>query len=326
MIPTIRYPRCLIWLLPAMLCVVSCGKKREIPAEERGSPNTVPLEQVLYREARTLFTQWLKVFSGETSLSTAYDMLTGESRRRLRESAVPGRKEFETWFQNQRHNAAPPFYYRFSRIDILDTDIRDTTSCIITATMLVDVQSQQIESLGSFTLVRERGAWRIPFAESGDWIRSWWQQERRFSSQLKDDGYAGYSSTALGLTLMYPISWDVSESGSFRVPNEPLAQRGVEFSYVDPSTQQKEALIRIWTKPYDVAPDPDSTGSALRFLEKYDASVTDATPTAGKAFVYDDRRNSRFVCIYAGVNPSETTYGNFSAAFTRMVESLASSQ
>jgi hypothetical protein len=318
--------RRIILILPMLFLLVSCGKKRDIAPEERGTPTTLPYEQLLYRDARAAFTEWLKVFTGETPIANAYDMLTGASRRRLRDAGASNRKEFEFWFRAQQHNALPPFYYQFSRIDILDTDIRDTTKCIITATMVVDVQSQKIESVSSFTLLRENGAWRIPFAESGDWIRSWWQQERRFTSQLKDDGYTDYSSASLGLTMLFPVSWDLTESGGFKVPNEPQAQRGIEIRYVNPTTQQTEALVRIWAKPHDIPATPDSSQGTLQFVEKYDAAVKDALPTTGRSFVYDDKKNGRLVHIYAGVNPTETTFANYATVFTKMLESLSITQ
>jgi hypothetical protein len=319
MSPRLRFA---LLLLPALLAV-GCGKKRNIAPEELGTPNTLPYEQMLYRDARLTFAQWLKVFSGETTPDQAYGMFTAETRRRLRDAGAPGTKEFAAWFQTQRHNAVPPFYYRFSSVDILDTDIRDTTKCIITATMAVDVQSQKIESVGSFTLVREKGAWRIPFAESGDWVRSWWQQERRFTSQLKDDGYSTYSASALDLTLLYPVSWDVTEAATFRVPNESQSQRGIEFSYVNPSTQRTEALVRVWTRQHDATSAVDTSRSGLQFIEKSDGGVKDATPTNGKIYVYEDPMRHRSVYVYAGVNQTETSYGNYAAVFTKIIESLS---
>ena len=316
-------PRIFVLGFCAMLLIASCGKKRNIAPEEIGTPNTMPYEQILFREARATLTAWLKVFSGETPVGVAYDMLTQRSRQRLKDLGVASKKDFETWFQTNRHDARPPFYYRFSRVDILDTDIRDTMRSIVTATMLVDVQSQKIESIGSFILVREHGSWKIPFAESGEWLRSWWEQERAFGSRLKDDGFTDHVSAPLSLEILYPVSWDVSESGAFKVPNEAQAQHGIELSYLNPSTLHKEAIIRIWTKPHESAAITDSVQTGLVFIEKYEATITDATSTAGRIYVYDDPRNSRHVYLYAGVNTAETTFANYSSAITKILESLS---
>jgi hypothetical protein len=302
-----------------------CGSKRDIAAEERGTPNTMPKDQILYREAQQTFSQWMKDFGAQGKTAGLYPLLSVLSVKKLRTMGVTSGESFAAWFETQRAQARAPFFYSFSRIDILDIDVRDTAHAVVTASIVVEVPSKQLESLGSFFLVRERGAWKVPFGESGDFDRSWWQQERKFTSLVRDEGLSHFSSASVNVAFLYPVTWDVDDARSFRVPGEAAAQTGVELGYLNPSTNEKEVSLRIWSAPVlpsESLPISDTSGADVQVIKKEDAHGAETAHTGGTLFTLFDRRNGRLIRVYGAVLESAGGYARYAAIIARIVESL----
>lgn len=310
--------------LLAVLCLLAaCGRTREIPPEETGTPNVMPKEQILYREAQQTFHAWMKQFGQPSGAAPLYDYLTLHSRRKLAEQGAGTRDAFAAWFENQRGLARSPFFYTFSRVDILDIDLRDTAHALLTASVVVEVPSQKLESVGTFTLLREAGAWKIPFAESGDFERSWWQQDRKFTALFRDEGLAHFDSRGLGIELLYPVTWDIDDNQRFRVPGESAPQTGIELSYLNPATNEKEAFIRIWVGPAPPPGEaaPDSSG-AIRLLRKEDAQLAEAARATGTIFHLFDPRNGREIRAWGAVLEASGPFARFAAIIARIIESI----
>ena len=302
-----------------------CGSKRDIAAEELGTPNTMPKDQILYREAQQTFSRWMKDFGTQGRTAELYPLLSVLSVKKLRAMGVTSGTSFAAWFETQRAQARAPFFYSFSRIDILDIDVRDTAHAIVTASIVVEVPAKQLESVGSFFLVRERGAWKVPFGESGDFDRSWWQQERKFTSLVRDEGLSHFSSARVNVAFLYPVTWDVDDARSFRVPGESSAQTGVELGYLNPSTNEKEVSLRIWSAPVlpsESLPIADTSGADVQVIKKEEAHSPDAAHAAGTLFTLFDRRNGRLIRVYGAVLESAGGYARYAAIIARIVESL----
>jgi hypothetical protein len=320
-------------LCAAVLLLAGCGKNREISPEEIGTPTTMPYEQVLYRDAQATLRQWLKAMNGETPLADAYGMLTAASRQRLKAQGVGSGRQFAAWFDKNRQDGQAPFYIRFSRVDIIDTDIGDTARAVLTASLLVDFHTQSFQSVSSFILLRERGSWKVPFAESDDHIRSWWQQDRPLTARVADDGLVAFSSRALHLSLRYPASWDVSESKAMPVPGEAALYPGIEISYTDPATGTREALVRIWTlaqtgtaeQPQAAAAPArtDTAATAFTLEEQREAQLREAVTFAGKRSTLLDAAGRRRIVVFAGVNGAAGGYANYAETLAAILASLA---
>ena len=266
----------------------------------------------------------MKHFGQPSGAAPLYDCLTLQSRRKLAEQGVGTREAFVAWFENQRGLARAPFFYTFSRIDVLDIDVRDTVRALLTASVVVEVPSQKLESVGTFTLLREAGSWKIPFAESGDFERSWWQQDRKFTALFRDEGLAHFDSRGLGIELLYPVTWDIDDNQRFRVPGESALQTGVELSYLNPATNEKEAFIRIWIGPA-LPPEesvPDSSG-AIRLLRKEDAQLAEASRAMGAIYILSDTRNARHIRAWGAVIEASGPFDRFSAIIARIIESIS---
>jgi hypothetical protein len=309
----------------ATLCLcAACGRTRDIPPEETGTPNVMPREQILYREAQQTFQTWMKHFGQPSGAAPLYDLLTLHSRRKLAEQGAATRDAFATWFENQRGLARAPFFYTFTRIDILDIDVRDTAHALVTASVIVEAPSQKLESVGTFTLLREAGAWKIPFAESGDFERSWWQQDRKFSTLFRDEGLAHFTSRGLGVELLYPVTWDIDDNQRFRVPGESAVQTGVVLSYLNPATNEKEAFIRIWVGPALPQEDAVADSSAfIRVLRKEDAQLVETTRASGTLFVLTDQKNARQLRAWGAVTDAAGPFSRYAAIIARIIESIS---
>ena len=305
----------------------SCAKKREIEPEETGVPNTMPREQVLYREARNAFLTWMSLFGGGEEYQKYFDLLSSRTRKQLATQQVTSSATFKEWIRHNRMNGIAPFLYRFSRVDIVDIQIRDSIKAIVTASFLLDTPDKQRESVGSFTLNREGGNWKIPLGDGTDWQRGWWQTDEGLNARIKDDGIASYSSSPFGLAFEYPVTWDVQENAAFRVPSAAGTHTGIEIAYLNPSTVATESFIRIWFVSNKASESPGTgpdtlTNSKLIKLQEENASLTDMYRSSGKVFVIEDRRNDRTIHVYAAVNEAAASYDNFSATLQRIVDSI----
>lgn len=320
-------------LLAVVLLLAGCGRNREINPEEIGTPTTMPYEQILYREAQATLRQWLKAMSGETPLTDAYAMLTAASRQRLKAAGVGNARQFAAWYEQNRQEGQAPFYVRFSRVDIIDTDIGDTARAVLTASLLVDIHTQTFQSVSSFILLRERGSWKLPFAESDDYVRSWWQQERPLTARIADDGLVAFSSRALRLSLRYPASWDVAESKAMPVPGEAALYPGIEISYTDPSTGTREAVVRIWTLAQAGTADQpqasaapaqtDTAAAAFTLEEQREAQLREAATFAGKRSTLLDAAGRRRIVVFTGVNSAVGGYASYAETLAAILASLA---
>ncbi len=167
--------RFLLLLIPALLLLPACGGERKVSDAEKGVPNMVPNDLLLYREARTTFKEWMSVFTPSATRGPAFSLLSAKSVRTLKSYGVKSTAGFQRWFDKKADAGKHPFAYNFSRLDIIDIDVTDSNRAVITATFLVQSHDSQLESVGSFFLVRENGSWKVPFAESGEYERLWWQ-------------------------------------------------------------------------------------------------------------------------------------------------------
>lgn len=314
-------------LLVCVLSLPGCGGKREIPPEETGQPNTLPPEQILYRQARDTFQKWLTEFGSDDRTADLYPLLTYRSRAILRKSGIASAARFNTWFTDLRARDMTPFNYRFERPDILDIDIRDTGRAVITATFVLHVFGKEFESVGSFFLIREQGAWKVPFAESGEWQRSWWQQDRGFGTRVREEGLTRYTSRSLGIEIEYPIAWDVAENAP-RAPGAGSQPTGVELKYLNPGTMRTEARVSISAAPIAgneamIAGIDTSAISGFQVVRKEDATATNETLFTGKTYWIYDRKNSRFLVAFAGVDQEITPYSTFASILSSIIASFS---
>ena len=316
----------LLLLLLSLLLFTACGDRdRVISKEETGEPNTVPEEIQRYREARSVFRTWVQLFHRPRDAKGAYPLMTAESRRRLAARGVEDAAAFSAWAEEQETKSLPPFTYEFSRFDILDIDVRDTSRAVITATFLVHVRQSTFESVSSFILERERGAWRVPFAESGNFETSWWQKEKNFLSRMRIEGMTEFTSDSLGVTFSYPRSWDLSAGMQLAFADRP-PQRGIELRYLDPSTMSTAAFIRIAALPpsdTDSLVVADSTaGGALQVLASDPVHLDDTVPMHARQTVLRDPLSGRRVLFLAGVADGEDDMVRFAETFRAVRNSI----
>lgn len=255
-----RRPHRLRALLPLLLILpfLSCGDgNKQIPKEESGEPNTVPVELQQYREARNVFRSWVKLFQRPREVDVPFTLLSAASIRRLSRAGVRSADDFGNWIASQEAGGRAPFIYEFSRFDILDIDVRDSARAVVTASFLVHRHQNTFESVSSFFLTRENGGWKVPFAESGNYESSWWQKEKNFLTRLRDEGMATFQSDSLGITFNYPMTWDIASGVPVEIKTLP-AQRGIEMQYIDPASLQPAAIVRIAMLPPTTPSPPDS--------------------------------------------------------------------
>ncbi|MCZ7555653.1 MAG: hypothetical protein M5R41_04530 [Bacteroidia bacterium] len=321
------------FLIAALLALVATGcgnNEKEIPKEERGEPNVLPEEIVLYREARDAFREWVRVFDAQRSFQSAFGLLSRVSRSRLREEGVNDAAGFERWFVERANAGVPPFSYTFSRFDIIDIEMRDSSEALLTGTFIVQVHSTTFESVGTFRLRRQGGRWVVPFAESGDFEASWWQKERQFSTRVREEGTSTYTAQKLGLSVRYPITWDVSTRGTLGIPGHGSAGAGIELTYIDPTTLLPQAIMRIATLP---VPVPDSVfalsgngGSTDPVvLRRENATVTEGGTLSGKLTILADVLNNRQIAVLAVVDEN-SSFQFFGQTFESILSSIATSK
>ncbi len=316
--------------LPLVVAVVlgiapaGCGGKREIHPDEIGTPTTLPRDLVLYREARDVFTKWMSALAPGADVSAGYALVSDRTRTALAGLGVRSGAQFAGWFQRNRDLDTAPFRYRFSRVDVLDIDTRDTTRAVVTATFVVETQGARIESIGSFFLLRQRNAWRVPFGDGGNWERGWWQQEQGFGRRLKDEGMSALMSRVLQMQVLYPVTWDAVDAASFRVPGEASPRQGVELSYMNPASMQREASVRIWLGTERMAPDTTAAADSLVIAEPVSATLPDAVPLTGELWRVVVPRTGVVIHAFGGVQEAHSPYATFRSTIRLIIASLTS--
>jgi hypothetical protein len=321
----------LIASLLAWFAVVGCSsEEKEIPREERGEPNVLPEEIILYREARDAFKEWTRVFDAQRSFQYAFGLLSRASRSRLRQEGVNDAAAFERWFMERANAGMPPFAYTFSRFDIIDIEMRDSTEALLTGTFIVQVHTTTFESVGTFRLRRQGGRWVVPFTESGDYESSWWQKERQFSTRVREEGTSTYTAQKLGLSVRYPITWDVSIRGALSIPGYGGAGGGIELTYIDPATLLPQAIMRIALLSASV---PDSVLAASGsgeasdpvVLHRGNTTVTEGGTMSGKLTILADLVNNRQIAVLAVVDEN-SSFQFFGQTFESILSSIATSK
>ncbi|MCB2204359.1 hypothetical protein KQI65_06375 [bacterium] len=305
----------ILLLVLLLLPFAGCGKgDKAIPKEETGEPNAISPELQLYKDARSTFRDWVTLFQRPRETAGPFRDLSAVSRRRLAARGVKNAKEFADWMQREEDRGRAPFIYEFSRFDILDIDVRDSSKAVITASFLVHRHQNTFESVSSFFLVRENGTWRVPFAESGNFETSWWQKEKNFLSRLREEGMAHYVEDDIGLSFAYPMTWDINDHVSVGFPGEGTHE-GYELQYIDPTTLTPAAIVRIAVLTPDGTMITDTlSGSAeadssrgLIMESRRVVQPEQASPMAGTLQVLrsaEDGRRVLFYTLFAGEGES----------------------
>lgn len=315
-------------LLAMIVLLQACGnEERSIPKEERGAPNTLPAEMLLYREARDTFTRWTEAFTQEHDAGRTYDILSSASRRALRAFAVTDAASFRSWFDQQADAGRTPFSYTFSRFDVLDIELQDSSKALITATFLVHLHQSTFESVGTFILRRERGVWVVPFAESGNFEAGWWQKEKQFAMRMSEEGLSRITSDSLAISMKYPVAWDVVNMQRALMPMQPVPMPGISLQYIDPISLTPVAFVRIAQLPL---PLPDSlrglADSAapipLKFLRSEKVTSDNGLAVQGELRWIADPAHQRMLLFYSGVDVSQVTYESFSETFAAIRKSI----
>lgn len=307
--------------------LTACGSgERDIPKEETGEPNTLPAEVILYRDARDTFLRWTEVFSPQPALAQAFPLLSGASKRQLRAQGITDAQSFADWFLLQASAQRAPFHYTFSRFDILDIDVQDTTRAIITATFLVHLNQKSFESVGSFILRRERGRWTVPFVQENNYESGWWEKEKNFAMRISEEGLARLTSTRMSLSMRYPVAWDIVSRDRARIPTHQSPLPGMEIQYIDPATLSPIAFARIAILP---GPLPDSlrvlsdSTAPLRLLRNERITSDQGKAVDGELRLLADPSQDRFLLFYSGVDAAVAEYDRFAETFAAMRKSLA---
>lgn len=321
-------PFAVFCIVGSLLSFNGCGKDDgSVPKEETGEPNILPAEVLLFREARDTFLKWTEAFAPERNLTQAYALLSASSRKLLREQGVGDAAGFASWFEQQAASNRTPFSYTFSRFDVLDIDLQDSTRAIITATFLVHLHQSTFESVGSFILRRERGRWVIPFMQSGSFEAGWWEKEKQFAMRMSEEGMTRFSSSALSLSLKYPVAWDVLSKDAARIPTQASVLKGVALQYIDPASLAPVAFARVGILPGPL-PDslrvhPDSAATAqLRFLRSEKVSSDNGLPVEGEVRWIADPSQNRYILFYSAVDASVASYDRFVETFAIIRKSL----
>ena len=311
-------------LLPLLLLLqFGCGHgERKIADEERGTPTTVPFEQQLFREARDVFQSWTESFGPSSKLVDNYNLLSWKSRSILKSQGVKTGSDFAAWFESRRSTGKIPFAYSFSRFDLLDIDVTDSTRAIITATFLVDVHQAQVESVGSFYLKREKGRWVVPFAESGDFIASWWQKEKNFARVLQEKGFSSLYSSRMGIELDYPTTWDAAEQPDIAIPSMSGKHPGIELSYLNPSTLERQALIRIISRPAQADSISRDSTAGFKIISEENRSPSPEYRHPGKITRLLDAQGKREIIVFYAVEDSGSAFSQYQSTFNSIIRSL----
>jgi hypothetical protein len=318
----------LILLVCAVLLgagTIGCGGKRDVKPDDLDIPTTLPREQILYRQARASFEQWIALFQDNNNPNAAYPNLSWKSRQALKAQNVTDPTSFGTWFDNLKQSGRVPFIYTFSRLDILEIDLKDTNRAVLTATFVVEVKGESFESVGIFFLRREHDSWRIPFAERSDYIRGWWQKEQNFDVSVKEAGLSAFAAGALGVEFKYPVAWDVSETASFKMPYVAEGLRGLELTYVNPANMQTETVIRVAELPTSMI-DPqllmDTSITSLKPLRQESSGVASEPLLEGKIYWLYNPDRERVLAIYAAVDTTVTSFTEYAQSIDELVRSI----
>lgn len=304
----------------------SCGGKRQVEPDDLDIPTTLPPEQILYREAKETFERWTTLFQDAADPAGFYTMLTWKSRENLKAQGVVDPSTFAAWFDGQRTAGKEPFVYSFSRIDVLEIDLKDTTRAQMTVTFVVTVEGQQFESSGLFTLNRERGSWKVPFADRGDYIRGWWQKEDNFDVTVREAGISSYASDLLGVEFKYPVAWDINKRTPVKIPFVHEATEGVLLSYQNPSSQKLETIVRIAELPEWMVEQQLVADTSIHRLkplrEELTVSITEPN-LMGKMFWLYNPARKRIIAIFGAVDTTVTRYDNYAESINDLVRSFS---
>jgi len=304
-----------------------CGKGSDSQPEGNGRPNSMPREQILYREAKETFNAWMQDFGAQEKLTPLYTMLSASALSALRSEGVTNAEMFASWFNGQQAIARHPFFYRFSRLNVLDVDLRDTNRAILTATFMVDMPTGGMESVGSFYLLREKNRWKVPFGAGADWIKSWWQQERVFTGKARNKDLAHTVSGLLEIEVEYPVTWDAADKRQFRVPGDNSVQTGLELAYRNPVTQESEVVVRIWAVPLhlqDSATIEPGSHREPTIESRTPASLSDPDHVIGIHVVMKDEAGQRMLHVFGGVREAHAPYSSYQTVINAVVESIIS--
>lgn len=317
-----------VLLVGSQLAFNGCGKDDgSVPKEETGEPNTLPVEVLHYREARDTFLKWTEAFAPDRNLTQAYTLLSASSRKVLRQQGVADAGGFAAWFEQQAATNKTPFSYTFSRFDVLDIDLQDSTRAIITATFLVHLHQSTFESVGSFILRRERGRWVIPFVQGSSFEAGWWEKEKQFAMRMSEEGMTRFSSAGLSLSLKYPVAWDVLSKDAARIPTQAFILKGMALQYIDPASLTPVAFARVGILPGPLpdslqVPADSSSTAQLRFLRSEKVTSDNGLPVEGEVRWIADPSQNRYILFYSAVDASLASYDRFVETFAIIRKSL----
>lgn len=315
-------------LLAVIVLLASCGdEERVIPKEETGEPTTLPVEALHYREARDVFTNWVRIFAPDRDPSAQYQLLSAASQRSLRAQGVTDATSFSNWFLQQRQAGTAPFSYSLSRFDVLDIALQDSTRALLTASFLVHRHQSSFESIGTFSLKRENGRWVVPFAERGNYETGWWEKEHGFAMRLQQEGLLRLASDSLSLELHYPVAWDIVSGSRTTIPPNTAPLPGIEMHYIDPTVLSPVAFVRIAVHS-EVLPDSLSADSlsqedaGLRFLQTEHVKYGDGSSLEGEVHKIADVKHNRILLFYTAVDNAHSSFEQFAETFAAMRKSL----
>ena len=145
---------------------------------------------------------------------------------------------------------------------------------------------------------------------------------------------ATYQEDAIGLSFMYPMTWDLSDDIPLDFPSRPR-HTGVEVQYVDPVTLSPAAIVRIAVLPPLAAPisdgsaptlgsaDTDGTDSShsLTALESIPVHLEQPWPMTGTMQVLQQAGSGRRL-LYLTVVAKDAEYSQFAGTFKTIRQSF----
>ncbi len=273
-----------------------------------------------------MFRAWMDLFGENASPRDAYDLLTPGSRARLRQKwSIGSKDQFAAWFESLRSSETPPFHYRFSRIDIQDIALSDTRATV-TATFLLRDRDRTSDEIGSFYLLKQGDSWRVPFAESGDWISSWWERGASIQSNTADENSVSYRSELLGIRIRYPRTWDIAPEKRFSFPNLPQPLSGVELTCTPEEDVRPAILIRIAAEsvpehaPAAAGDSLSSGGAAAHLIGQVDSAPEQLW---GKLFRVSVPGRAGTLLLYAAAYRDPALYARYETVIQSIIHSIA---
>ncbi len=229
------------------LAIMSCGGDRNVDQKSSAQTINIPEDQVSYREARKTFSEWISVFSTHDKIENGFNLITSYSKKVLAQKySVHTADQFSGWFTTLSISENAPFNFYISRIDIQDIFITDSLATITAAYQLRE-RDKTSDEIGSFFLRKKNKIWFVPFAESSDWITSWWERGMSVKALKVEDGFTSYRSNVLGVQISYPQAWDIAYPKLFYMPHLSHAINGIELSYTPENESQPQIYFRMST-------------------------------------------------------------------------------